>query len=109
MSRIASSLEVHQTDTFKTWLAALKDSDARVRILVRITRLQAGNLGSAHSVGGKVSELVIDVGPGYRVYFTQTGPTIVLLLCGGNKRTQDADIRLPKRMIEGLKELSRGH
>lgn len=104
MCRIASHLEVEQTEVFRTWLAALKDKAGKTRILARIVRLQTGNFGNAHSVGGKVSELVIDVGPGYRVYLTRMSATLVLLLCGGDKNTQAADIRFAKRMVESLKD-----
>jgi|SRR5215510_6706683 putative addiction module killer protein len=76
------------------WLAALRDRQARARIRVRIDRLSLGNAGDARPVGGGVWELRIDYGPGYRVYYAQSGPDIILLLCGGDKTTQAADIRL---------------
>lgn len=86
-------LELIQTDTFRDWLTALRDTRARVRIQVRLDRLALGNAGDVRPVGGGVSELRIDYGPGYRVYFTRVGDTVLLLLCGGDKRTQDADIK----------------
>jgi putative addiction module killer protein len=82
---------------FDGWLTALKDSRARARIAVRIDRLASGNPGDVRSVGSGVSELRIAYGPGYRGYFTFRGQQVVLLLCGGDKRTQSRDI---KRAIE---------
>jgi putative addiction module killer protein len=76
------------------WLRGLRDVQARARIRVRIDRLSLGNAGDARSVGGGVWELRIDYGPGYRVYYAQSGADIILLLCGGDKTTQAADIRL---------------
>ena len=85
-------LEVRQTDVFAAWFAALRDREARARITVRIRRLSLGNPGDVKPVGSGVSEMRIDYGPGYRVYFTRSGDTVVVLLCGGDKRTQDRDI-----------------
>jgi putative addiction module killer protein len=76
------------------WLRGLRDVQARARIRVRIDRLSLGNAGDARPVGGGVWELRIDYGPGYRVYYAQSGTDIILLLCGGDKTTQTADIRL---------------
>src|SRR5215471_9273305 len=76
------------------WLAALRDRQARARIRVRLDRLRLGNAGDAHPVGHGVWELRIDYGPGYRVYYAQSGRDILLLLCGGDKTTQTADIAL---------------
>ncbi|SRR6266851_626503 len=76
------------------WLRGLRDVQARARIRVRIDRLSLGNAGDARPVGGGVCELRIDYGPGYRVYYAQSGTDIILLLCGGDKTTQAADIRL---------------
>ena len=86
-------LELIQTDTFTDWLTGLRDARARVRIQVRLDRLALGNAGDVRPVGNGVSELRIDYGPGYRVYFTRVGDIVLLLLCGGDKRTQDADIK----------------
>jgi putative addiction module killer protein len=80
------------TDVVGDWLRSLPDASARARILVRLNRLAAGNFGDCKSVGSGVSELRIDYGPGYRVYFSRVGRSIVLLLCGGDKRRQSADI-----------------
>ena len=81
---------------FTEWLNSLRDRRARVRIQFRLRRVSSGNLGDYRSVGEGVYELRIDYGPGYRVYFGQVGTTIVLLLCGGDKSTQAADIRKAK-------------
>lgn len=86
------SMEVRQTDVFADWFAGLRDREARARITVRIRRLSLGNPGDVKPVGGGVSEMRIDYGPGYRVYFARRGEMVVILLCGGDKRTQDRDI-----------------
>ena len=86
-------IEVRQTDVFAKWFADLRDQRARARILVRIRRLSLGNPGDVKPVGEGVSELRIDHGPGYRVYFTARGERLVILLAGGDKRTQKRDIR----------------
>ena len=79
---------------FAEWLNGLRDVRARARVRVRLDRLSAGNLGDSKGVGGGVYELRIDYGPGYRVYFGQRGSQIILLLCGGTKRSQQKDIQL---------------
>ena len=89
--------QILRTQVFDGWLTELKNSQARARIAVRIDRLASGNPGDVRFVGSGVSELRVDYGPGYRVYFTMRGPQVVLLLCGGDKRTQSRDI---KRAIE---------
>ena len=86
-------IEIRQTAVFATWLRALRDRQARARIQVRIDRLQLGLPGDARPVGEGVSELRIDYGPGYRVYFMRRGQEIIVLLAGGDKRTQDRDIK----------------
>lgn len=91
-------VEVLQTENFSRWLRKLRDRHARARILVRIDRLALGNPGDTKSVGGGVSELKIDYGPGYRLYFAQRGQEIALLLCGGEKSTQSDDIALARRL-----------
>ena len=78
---------------FEEWLNDLKDKRATARVLARLARVRRGNLGDCKSVGEGVSELRVDYGPGYRVYFGQDGHTLVVLLCGGDKRTQERDIR----------------
>ncbi len=79
-------------DLTQDWLDGLRDLRARIAILRRIDRVELGNFGDHKSVGGGVSELRIDVGPGYRVYYGQAGTTLVLLLLGGDKRSQQGDI-----------------
>jgi putative addiction module killer protein len=91
-------LTLRQTDTFAEWLQQLRDERARARINVRLRRLAAGNAGQARSVGGGVSELKIDYGPGYRVYFTRRGVEIIVLLCGGDKSSQSKDIEAAKKL-----------
>ena len=86
-------IEVRQTEVYENWFANLRDRQARSRIDVRIRRLSLGNFGDVKSVGEGVSELRIDYGPGYRVYFIQRRETLVILLAGGNKGTQSRDIQ----------------
>ena len=95
-------IEVRKTETFAKWLDALKDIRARARILVRIERLATGNPGDVKPVGGGVSELRIDYGPGYRVYYKKHGRQMVILLAGGDKRSQSKDIKTALRLAENL-------
>lgn len=83
---------VQQTQSFAKWFGALRDIKGRVAIARRITRMAAGNFGDSKSVGGGVSELRVDVGAGYRVYYTRRGNELVIVLAGGDKSTQDKDI-----------------
>jgi putative addiction module killer protein len=85
--------EVQQTDAFADWFTGLRDTRARARVAVRIDRLALGNPGDARPVGEGVSELQIDYGPGYRVYFVQRGQELVILLGGGDKSSQSRDIQ----------------
>jgi putative addiction module killer protein len=85
-------IEVRQTEVFARWLAGLRDRQARTRVQARIDRLELGNPGDVRPVGSGVSETRIDYGPGYRVDFVQRGALVVILLAGGDKRTQDRDI-----------------
>jgi len=85
-------LRIVTTDIFDSWLADLSDSRARVKVLARIDRLERGNPGDVAPVGEGVSEMKINYGPGYRVYFVQRGRTVIVLLCGGTKQRQAADI-----------------
>ena len=80
-------------EPFTEWLSGLRDRQARARVLIRLERLELGNVGDCKFVGGGVSELRIDWGPGYRVYFGRDGQTVIVLICGGDKRKQDADIK----------------
>jgi putative addiction module killer protein len=93
-------IELKQTETFRRWRTKLRDQRARALIASRLDRLAFGNAGDVRPVGEGVSELRIDCGPGYRVYFQQRGNTIALLLCGGDKRTQDRDIKTAKRLAK---------
>ena len=92
--------EVRQTSIFKHWLQKLKDTVAKIAITKRIERLKNGNLGDSKSVGGGVFELRIDVGEGYRVYFTNKDNKVVILLIGGDKTTQSEDIKTAKEMAK---------
>jgi putative addiction module killer protein len=95
-------IEIRQTTRFATWLAGLRDDRARARILKRLDRARDGNLGDVAPVGGGVSEMRIFYGPGYRVYFVQRGSELIVLLCGGDKSTQAADIEEAKALAEEL-------
>lgn len=95
-------LEIRKTETYAQWIDDLRDLQARARIQVRIERLAAGNSGDAKAVGEGVSELRIDYGPGYRVYFTKRGREVVILLAGGDKTTQAADIKIALRLARNL-------
>lgn len=90
---------VKRTTEFAEWLKALADHEARDAIVARIVRIQSGLLGDFKNLGGKLSEFRVDVGPGYRLYFTMTGREIVVLLKGGGKPTQRADIERAREMI----------
>ena len=95
-------IEVRKTEVHTNWLDSLRDVRARARVLVRVERLAAGNPGDVRPVGEGVSELRIDYGPGYRVYFTKQGGMIVVLLAGGDKRTQSQDIKTALRLARNL-------
>ena len=97
-------IEIRQTPEYEKWFASLKDRTARARVDIRIRRLSLGNLGIAEPVGEGVSELKIDHGPGYRVYFVQHGGHYVLLLAGGDKSSQARDIRKAKELARKYKE-----
>ena len=95
-------IEIRKTDTFAKWIDGLRDIRARARILVRIERLSLGNPGDVKPVGEGVSEKRIDYGPGYRVYFKKIGQTVVVLLAGGDKRTQAKDIKSALHLAQNL-------
>ena len=95
-------IELRKTEAYIRWLDSLRDVHARARVLVRVERLAAGNPGDVRPVGEGVSELRIGYGPGYRVYFKKQGRTIVVLLAGGDKRTQSRDIETALRLARGL-------
>jgi putative addiction module killer protein len=95
-------LEVQKTDEFDEWLSKLADQKAQAKIASRIERLGLGNPGDVKPVGEGVSEMRVPYGPGYRVYFKQTDKAIVLLLCGGDKSTQQRDIKRAKEIAAEL-------
>jgi putative addiction module killer protein len=93
-------MQIVQSDVFTAWLDNVKDERAAARIVTRIRRMEIGNAGDVRSVGDGVSEIRIDYGPGYRVYFARRGRTLVILLCGGDKKSQRKDIALAKRIAK---------
>jgi putative addiction module killer protein len=95
---------IRRTRDFADWIKTLKDFRAQARIADRIDRLAAGNPGDVKPVGEGLSELRINYGPGCRVYFVRDGSIVYVLLCGGDKSTQDKDIRLAKKLAQQLKE-----
>ena len=95
-------LEIRKTDTYAQWLDGLRDIRARARILARVERIAAGNPGDVKPVGEGVSEMRIDYGPGYRVYYTMRGRTLIILLAGGDKQTQASDIKTALRLARNL-------
>jgi putative addiction module killer protein len=97
-------IEVRQTPEYAAWFATLRDRVAKTRIDIRIRRLSLGNPGDVKPIGDGVSELRIDHGPGYRVYFVQRGSVLVVLLAGGDKSTQAQDIRKAKTLARNLEE-----
>jgi putative addiction module killer protein len=96
------AIEVRQTELFMRWLAGIRDSRARMRINARIRRLSLGNPGDVKPVGEGISEMRIDYGPGYRVYFVQRRLAVIVLLAGGDKRTQDRDIETAQALAREL-------
>lgn len=97
-------IEVRQTGEFRTWLHNLRDNKAVTRIAARIRRLEQGNPGDAKSLGSGLLEMRIDYGPGYRVYYVRRGSVIVVLLRGGDKRTQQRDIKRAQALAAELEE-----
>ncbi len=95
-------IKIQKTESYVKWLDGLRDIQARARILVRVERLAAGNPGDVRPVGKGVSEMRIDYGPGYRVYFTKHGQEMVILLAGGDKRTQAKDIKTALNLAQNL-------
>lgn len=95
-------MEVRQTTRFSTWLAGLRDDHARARILKRLDRAKEGNLGDVAPVGEGVTEMRIFYGPGYRVYFIQRGQELIVLLCGGDKSSQQDDIEEAKELAKEI-------
>ena len=97
--------KVIETDIFKNWLRNLRDRKGRTVIIARIRRLSFGNRGDTKPVGDGVSELRIDVGPGYRVYYTQKKQVLIILLCGGDKSSQQKDIKNAKEIARDLEDI----
>jgi putative addiction module killer protein len=97
-------VQIQQTETYAKWFAGVRDRVTRARIDIRIRRLSLGNAGDTKPVGEGVSELRVDHGPGYRIYFIQRGEVVIVLLAGGDQSTQDKDIRNAKALANDLKE-----
>ena len=95
-------IEIRQTEIYSKWFSRLRDRTAKARIDIRIRRLSLGNPGDVKPVGSSISEMRIDYGPGYRIYFTQCGPALVILLAGGDKSTQEKDIRAAQELGDKL-------
>jgi len=95
-------MTIRETENFTKWIQRLKDKAAKALIAARIRRISAGNFGDSKFLEDGIFELRIDYGPGYRVYFTQRGQEIVILLCGGDKSTQDRDIKAAKKIVKNL-------
>lgn len=95
-------VEIRKTELFAKWIDNLRDVQAKARVLVRIERLASGNAGDVKPVGEGVSEMRIDYGPGYRVYFTNRGSELIILLAGGDKSSQSVDIKSALRLARNL-------
>lgn len=104
--QIEEYLTAEERSPFAEWLSGLKDVKARARVRVRLDRLSLGNFGDCRSLGDGVRELRIDYGPGYRIYFGQSGNRIVLLLCGGTKNSQQRDIQQAKAYWQDFRRRS---
>ena len=94
--------QIRQTEVFSNWLADLGDAKGKARILARLESIRLGNLGDTKSLGGGIHELRVQVGPGYRVYFSPQRKIVLILLCGGDKSTQSRDIARAKRLLKEL-------
>jgi putative addiction module killer protein len=97
-------MQIRRTKAYIDWIDRLKDGVARTRIALRVDRLEEGNPGDSRSVGSGIVEMKINFGPGYRVYYTQRGDEIILLLCGGDKSTQSKDIARAKLLLAQYEE-----
>jgi len=97
-------IEIRQTETYKKWFDSLKDRKARMRIDIRIRRISLGNFGDVKSVGEGVSEIRIDYGPGYRIYYLQRKNKVIILLWGGDKSTQSKDIEKAHELAQRVEE-----
>jgi putative addiction module killer protein len=97
-------ITLQETEAFTDWMEGLRDARAKARIAQRLDRLARGNPGDAKPVGSGISELRIDYGPGYRVYYCRLGTVLIVLLCGGDKSTQKKDIKVAKQLANDLEE-----
>lgn len=104
MSNTSSMFEIIQSETFQGWLSGLKDRQAVARIHARLDRAAGGNLGDVKPARDGVSEMRIDHGSGYRLYFIRRGPLVIVLLAGGDKRTQDADIERAIKIVQDWRD-----
>ncbi len=95
-------VEIRKTELFAKWIDNLRDIQAKARVLVRVERLASGNSGDVKPVGEGISEMRIDYGPGYRVYFTKRGSELIILLAGGDKSSQAHDIKVALRIAQNL-------
>ena len=94
--------QLQRTETFDQWLAGLRDAKGKARILARLESVRLGNLGDSRSLGGGLHELRVFAGPGYRVYFAPRGKIVIVLLCGGDKSSQQRDIVRARRLLAAL-------
>lgn len=101
--RTVISCNIGGKDLFRYWLNALTDSAGVAAILQRLDRIEGGNFGDYRSIGGGLCEFRVHCGPGYRVYYGEDGPLVVILLCGGDKKSQHKDIRLARRLWQGYR------
>lgn len=92
-------IEIRQSEVFAKWLLRLRDIQGRSRIIARLARIRSGNLGDVKFFDG-IGEVRIDAGPGYRIYFVKRGDALIILLCGGDKSTQEKDIKAAKEMAK---------
>jgi putative addiction module killer protein len=97
-------ITLQETEAFTVWMEGLRDARAKARIAQRLDRLARGNPGDVKPVGDGISEMRIDYGPGYRVYYCRHGAVLIVLLCGGDKSTQKRDIKVAKQLAKELEE-----
>lgn len=97
---------VRETEQFQAWLDLLSDRRAKLRIVARLRRAEIGNLGDWKSIERGICEMRIEYGPGYRLYFTRRGKVLIIILCGGDKSTQQKDIRRAQRIVGQLESES---